>query len=359
MKDRKRVLICYTELLHYRVEVLKALARHYDLTVVHSGKNMTGPTSVFREVVMPLRVVWRFRFQTGLLKYVRNERFDTLICFFDLAWVSIVVSFFVCPRNARRITWGLWRTQMPLANWARRLVARLADANIFYSTGTAQEFVKRGTPKEKVYVARNTVFVANPGRNESSIRDSVLFVGSFDMRKRNDVTVLAFAKAVTRIKKIVRLVFVGDGACKHDTVLLAKQQKCYDRIEFYAFENDPDIIRGYYDRAICSVSFGQAGLSVLQSFGYGVPFVTHKDAISGGEIENIIDGYNGVLCDSNQESLEHVLVDLCSNQILSTQLGRNAVRYYKNNASVDVMVSGFVSAIESQPELQKSASPRC
>ena len=157
----------------------------------------------------------------------------------------------------------------------------------------------------------------------------------------------------------VRLVFVGDGVEKEKIMALAKGQECCDRIEFYPGETDQEVLRSYYDRAICSVSFGQAGLSVLQSFGYGVPFVTRRDAISGGEIENIVEGFNGVLCDSNQSSLESVLTNLCADQVYSGELGRNALSYYENKASVEVMLAGFISAIETNREYRKADSTGC
>lgn len=359
MKKKKRLLVCYTELLHYRLDVLRALAKDYDLTVVHSGKNMTGSKSGFHEVVLPLRSVWKFRYQVGLLRLVRKEKFDVVVFFFDLAWISIVLSFLFCPRDSRRITWGLWRTKLFLANWVRLLVSRVADSNIFYSAGAANDFLKNGTPEEKIVVARNTFFVEKPGRNEDTTRDCVLFVGTFNHRKQNDVLVLAFSKAVRCMEDKVRLVFVGDGVEKEKIMALAKGQECCDRIEFYPGETDQEVLRSYYDRAICSVSFGQAGLSVLQSFGYGVPFVTRRDAISGGEIENIVEGFNGVLCDSNQSSLESVLTNLCADQVYSGELGRNALSYYENKASVEVMLAGFISAIETNREYRKADSTGC
>ena len=50
-----------------------------------------------------------------------------------------------------------------------------------------------------------------------------------------------------------------------------------------------------YANSIASVSFGQAGLAVLQSFANSVPLVTKNGAVSGGEIDNIEHGVNGLL----------------------------------------------------------------
>jgi glycosyltransferase involved in cell wall biosynthesis len=76
--------------------------------------------------------------------------------------------------------------------------------------------------------------------------------------------------------------------------------------------SNKDLIE-FYRNAFVSVSFGQAGLSVLQSLGYGVPFITKKNAISGGEITNIIDKYNGFLCEDSVESLKEKILLIIKN----------------------------------------------
>jgi glycosyltransferase involved in cell wall biosynthesis len=348
-KQKKKILICYTELLHYRLDIFNALVERYDLTVVHSGKNMTGGDFGFREVILPVRAIGRFRYQPGLWRLVRNGCFDSVIFFFDLAWVSILLSFVFCPASSRKITWGLWKTENGLANFARYLVARSADANIFYSKKAGEYFGRLGLSPENIFIARNTFHVQFPERDEEARRDCILFVGSFDARKKNDVTVLAFSNMAGRINWPVRLVFVGDGSDKGRIMQIAREQWCADQIEFHPGTTDKSALRTYYSRAVFSVSFGQAGLSVLQSFGHGVSFVTRRDAVSGGEIENIIDGHNGVLCDESQVSLEHAMKVLCADMSKANELGRNALIYYRQNASILAMVSGFVGAIEGPP----------
>lgn len=42
--------------------------------------------------------------------------------------------------------------------------------------------------------------------------------------------------------------------------------------------NDEELV-SYFEKAIICIFPDQAGLSVLKSIGYGVPYVMHKDAI--------------------------------------------------------------------------------
>lgn len=96
---------------------------------------------------------------------------------------------------------------------------------------------------------------------------------------------------------------------------------------------------------IVCISPDQAGLSVLKSFGYGVPFVTHRDAITGGERLNIENGVNGVLFDSFDEITE-IIKDCAERPECYMEMGKSAKKYYDENRTVRQMVNGFLEAIE-------------
>ncbi len=47
---------------------------------------------------------------------------------------------------------------------------------------------------------------------------------------------------------------------------------------------DDYVLKNYFERAICLISPGQAGLTVLKSFAYGIPFVTKYNAITEASV---------------------------------------------------------------------------
>ena len=63
-------------------------------------------------------------------------------------------------------------------------------------------------------------------------------------------------------------------------------------------------------------------------------------------LRNIINGFNGILCEDNINSLAEVMCQIANNLDYARNIGNNAFNYYTNHANIDVMVSGFQSAIE-------------
>jgi glycosyltransferase involved in cell wall biosynthesis len=348
MSRNARVLIVFDKFHHYRTDLCEYLGQKLDLTIVHASRPHASSESSFSEISIPVRNFGRFRYQFGLINVVRKGDFDAVIYMFDVAWVSTCLAFLFTPQRAKRIIWGFWLTKHKMANKLRSWFASRADEVVFYSTSTAKDFLLLGVPARKLWVARNSVKVEISDRPPQSHRKYVLFLGSFNHRKRNDVSVKAFHIICHKIPADIGFVLVGDGPAKAEVLELAKSLKNSDRFVFKDGTIDPDEIEELYRGAIVSVSFGQAGLSVLQSFGHGVPFISAKGAISGGEIENIRNGETGILCEPTELALSEALFKLCSDPIYAEEMGLTAFRYYKDRCTIDKMASGFIDAIYSR-----------
>ena len=79
--------------------------------------------------------------------------------------------------------------------------------------------------------------------------------------------------------------------------------------------------------------------------GYGVPFVTKRDAITGGEIFHIHNGEDGYLYDSDDQ-LTMIMKDAIDNPQKYVDMGIKAKIYYENNASINHMAEGAIQAFE-------------
>ena len=161
-----------------------------------------------------------------------------------------------------------------------------------------------------------------------------------------DILINAFSNVLTKIPTTINLKIIGDG---HDFDLanrLITKLKLKNRVELLGRITETQKLQEHYKSALFSISFGQAGLGILQSLGYGVPFITSKDAISGGEISNIKHEFNVILCENNQASLEHSLIKYANNYDLCKDLGKNAFEYYTKNCTIEQMIEKFSKIIE-------------
>lgn len=343
---KKKVLIIQNIIPHYRKALYNLLSNEYSLTIAHSGASTVSMYDQYKEVVLQVKKIGSLNFQLGLLQEM-NKEYDVIISMCDLHWP---LNFYPLTRNSKKtkfILWGSWLTKKPLVDKLKIYFARKADANIFYCVKDKDSFLKANVAERKLFVANNTFDVGERSKSylyEHKFR--ILFVGTLDERKENDILIKAFSNLINKLSTNINLTIIGDGRTKGDLVNLVEQFNLSERVSFEGKITDPKKLLKYYSESIVSVSYGQAGLSVLQSLGFGVPFITKINAISGGEKTNIIDGFNGFICDGSQVDLERTLLLLCNDLQRARNMGENAFVYYSNNCTIEIMANGFIEAIK-------------
>jgi len=342
-----KVLILGNKILHYRKPLFNGLSELYDLTILHSGNKSVSNEDSYKEYIVSLDKRYKFHFQREVIPYIKNNKFDVIIGMFDIAWIDIVKAFFYCKkRNIPFIWWGIGFGKNNVVNFIRKKLANKSDGVILYTKESKELFIKYGVKQEKLFIANNTFHVEHRIKSYEYEKNSILFVGSLDKRKQNDILINAYSSIIDEIPKNIDLTIIGEGTELEKLKKLSHELKLENRVKFIGKVTDTKILETYYKNAICSVSFGQAGLSVLQSLAYGVPFITKKNAISGGEKSNIEHDYNGCLCDDNIESLQENMKDIVLNKEKAKIMSKNAYDYYSSNTTMKNMVQGFLEAIE-------------
>lgn len=340
------ILVVQGTLPHYRVGFFNALCEIDKVTVAHSGNPVRKPTDRFQEVILPMRRVGPFKVQSGLRRLIEQARPDVVIAMFDIRWLATIAAMFRFDRQLTWVWWGLGEGSYGLATRVKTLLARRANPIVFYSDRSLTAFRDRLPEVDRLFVARNTLHV--PKRKQCYLnQEKTIFlnVGSLDARKRNDVTIQVMRRLVDTGLWVPKLVLVGDGAERGRLQKLVSDLEMQHYVDFAGFSDDPDVIASYYWKAIASVSFGQAGLAVLQSMAYGVPFVTTRTAVSSGESENIIDGETGILCDDSPLALEQALRSLLINLESTRRMGAVAYDNFSKTATLENMVARFREAI--------------
>lgn len=344
---KKKILLGYNFILHYRKPLFNLLSEKYDLTVLHSGFETLHTNDTYKELIYPVKNIGPFFIQKGILDEVKDDKYDIIILLFDIRWINTIKSIYSYNKKAKLILWGAWMTESTIANKLRLYLTKKAQASIFYTQESREDFVNSGIDLCKTYVANNTFDVGKRVKSyQNPIKNKILFVGSLDARKQNDVLINAFTNIITQIPENIELTIVGDGLEDNKLKNLVKLKNIDNRVNFVGKVVDTNKLKNYYKEAIVSVSYGQAGLSVLQSLGYGVPFLTKINAISGGEKSNIKNRINSIFCEDNISSLEKSLLKLCNNIEFARKLGKNAYNYYSKYCTIENMCLGFLDAIE-------------
>lgn len=343
-----KLLILQNKILHYRKPLYNALCKYYDITVLHSGNKAVTEYDKFKEIIVNSFNIGPLIIQNKVTEIMNSGEYGIVVAMFDVRWLNNIRAMYIANKKGIIFCWwGVYFTKNKYVNWIRKMIAKKDNSILFYSINAMHEFEKVGIKKEKLFVANNTFHIENRIKSyENKNKNSILFVGSLDTRKQLNLLITAYNNVIDMIPKNIKLTFVGSGEDLDKAIKLTQDFELQDRILFEGKVTKTDELAKYYYDAIVSVSFGQAGLSVLQSFGYGVPFITKKNAVSGGEIYNVIDGVNGFLCEDTIDSLQLKLMYICNNVDEALKMGKNAFEYYSDFCTINNMVQGFRDAIE-------------
>lgn len=345
----QKLIVITNEMAHYRIPFYNSLSDHFDLVVFHSTSTLQSEIELkFESVYVKKCSIGPFFYQNKVVTKLLNNRGDVLLMF-DLRYVSSLIAYVLIKIFTKRkvILWGAWLTDSKLANFVRTNVMKHNRHNLFYTKSAMQDFVNSGVSAESCFIANNTFDVKfDIVSVEFEKKDLILFVGSLNPRKGLIQLLENFASSLDKIPETIKLCIIGSGSEHGKITSRIKELGIQERVDLIPALNTVHELSSYYRRALVSVSLKQAGLSVLQSFGFGVPFITSETAISGGEKTNIIDGYNGFLL-KNDSQLSKFLIKISVDKNLSEELSINAHDYYQKYCTIDNMVNGVYDCIHS------------
>lgn len=349
MENKKRVLIIQEEISTYNIPVYELLCEKYDVTLLYS-KGLEPDNVKFSCLNVPY-VTCRYKIHKKNIRRLANH-FDVIICMASLGFLQFRFLGYK-PRKYKLIFWGIgvaadYSTRYdsnPIIVEKLAKVAKKADAMLFYSQYPIEKYVKKGVTRDKLFVANNTVKVIPDNASSYQKKDKIIFVGSLYKEKKIDRLLSAYLQAYQINKEIFDLYIVGDGIEKENIKRWVIEKGLSEKIHLLGAIYDESKLSALFGEALICVSPDQAGLSVLKSMGYGVPFVTSKNAITGGEIFNIVNGENGILLDSLDE-LKNILLDCVENSEKYSLMGEKAKDYYDKYCTIEIMAEGFINAID-------------
>jgi len=334
-------------LMHYRRAFFQQLASAgFEITIFHSGEilnNIEGTTQTRVEIVKYRGIDFR--------KLPSFKSFDIIVCMQNMRLINLWLLSLNPFRTFKLIHWGIGvsssrglNPNRTFISEIRNLLAKCASAQILYSPYALHLFSSQ--VRLKTFIANNTVDNPSSANLSSESKDGILFIGALNRRKGLDILVRSFLRFVEEYKplRIRMLRIIGEGEMKQQLIEIIEGSQYKSLVKFVGKLEDNRQKLEYFSSSVACVSPKQAGLSVLESFSYGVPFVSFTDCISGGEHLNIVNGYNGYLVSSEDDLIE-IFRTLDANSELGRQLGENAFNYYNSKRKMENMVSSFEEAL--------------
>ena len=147
--------------------------------------------------------------------------------------------------------------------------------------------------------------------------DYVLSVGRLESIKRVDLLL----KAMPDVDPSLQLLVVGEGTQREHFEAIAEECGLNDRVEFVGRVGDETLLELYASAlAVAFVPYDEDyGLVTLEAFLARKPIVTASD--SGGTLEFVKDGVNGVVCAPEADAVADALNRLVADRRLAASLG--------------------------------------
>lgn len=284
-------------------------------------------------------------YQRGLLDWLENWNPDALIVEANPRYLSTPSAVRWMHQQKKPVLgWGLGAP--PSGSRKRRWRSFISefDAMIAYSRRGADEYAALGFPREKIFVAHNSV--SAPPAFSTPLKPStfdlppyILFVGRLQVRKRIDLLL----RACARLEPSPRLVVVGDGPERESLESLAKE--IYPAAEFIGARHGA-ALKTYFREADLFVLPGTGGLAVQEAMSYGLPVIV---AQGDGTQDDLVRGENGwQIPPDDFDALLAAMKEALSDAERLRQMGEESYRIVKEEINIEKMVDAFVAALNSR-----------
>ena len=237
---------------------------------------------------------WRELFKKNVIVIGLNPRIIS-------NWIFLILRK---PLGLKTYVWGhAWPRKGPNSKTARirHLMQRYASGTITYSEAHKKELLDK-YPKLRILNAPNALYSQHEmGGLELSMDEAknIIFVGRLVAAKKPLFLVEAFHKL---IDLDTNLIIVGDGPERKKIDQYVKTHNLESRVQLTGHINNFNKLKQLYATSLVSVSPGYVGLSITQSFAFGVPMLISRNENHSPEIEAAKESSNAIFFQTDNQN---------------------------------------------------------
>jgi glycosyltransferase involved in cell wall biosynthesis len=296
----------------------------------------------------------KFYWQNGVTK-LAFQGYQHYIITGEPYCLSTWVLLILCRlRRKKTYLWshGWYGDENSLKKYIKKIFFGLSNLVLLYGDYAKELMINEGFDRNKLIPVYNSMdfdsqFEVSKNLKKSSIYHNyfqnnlpvLLYVGRIQKRKKIELLIDALNKLGNN-KKYYNLILIGTQTEGNDLKELVKQLNLEKQVWFYGACFDENLLGELiYNADLCVVP-GDVGLTVMHSFIYGTPVITHNNFSSHGpEFEAIHPGITGDFF--IQDSLD----DLCE-KIIDWTINRNNSRDKIRNNCIEIIKNRYNPKIQ-------------
>ncbi len=282
--------------------------------------------------------MWNIILQNNILVLEMNPRIIS-------NWLILLIRKMI---NRKTILWGhAWsRSGAHSKKDKLRNSMRILGDTIIVYTETQKKELELKMPNKSILAAPNAIFYKNEmniSRSKKLITN-IIYVGRLTIEKKVLILVEAFHQAIEKLPKNASLLIIGAGEEEDKIKIYIINHNLSSRIKLLGHIGSYDKLNELYSTSITSVSPGYIGLSVIQSFGFGVPMIVSRIEQHSPEIEAVIENENAMFFKTDKiESLSQVIVNFYEQKEYWIDKRLSICNFCRENYSVEAMAKSFIN----------------
>lgn len=338
----KNIILITRGIPKWRVPFYQKLLdnKNYQFFIYYSGKKSKLISS--NRLIHLNSKTFSGNFVVQDISTIKFSAAHAIILIFDLHFINFIKIWVLYRKKI--LWWGIGFGHSFLGNLFRSFLVYSSKGLLSYTKDVHSSVFYRYISKRKLHALNNTIENTYHENIFNVDSNKIILIGTMDTRKRYDIVF----KAIPAIKQKynIQIHLIGDGQEYTNLKNLANSLNINDKVFFHGRVENENEIKKIVKGALLVVSPGQAGLSIMHAFSYGLPFVTYKNSITGGERSHIENNWNGLLLKNLEVAeLSEKLIWCFNNKEELHRMSGNAYQYYLNN-DINNMVAKLLPSLE-------------